>query len=53
MVAPRRPSGFGDPTVVSLVVWCSISALISVPRSTTMPKLRIQVVRPINAPSKP
>ena len=34
------PSAVGAPSVVSFAVWCSISALISAPSSTTMPRSR-------------
>ena len=52
MVAPRCPAGAG-PTVVSLAVWCSISALSSAPTSTTMLEIQIQVMKPMAAPSEP
>jgi hypothetical protein len=34
LLAPRAPSGFSAPVVVSRFVWCSISAFSSAPMST-------------------
>jgi hypothetical protein len=53
MVAPRMPSGFSPPTVVSRAVWCSISELISAPNRTTIADIHIHVIVPIAAPSDP
>jgi hypothetical protein len=53
IVAPRLPIGCGLPVVVSVKVWCSISALISAPISTTTLDSHIQIINPITAPSEP
>ena len=53
IVAPRLPSGFSDPTVVSRAVWCSISELISAPTRMTIADIHIHVIVPIAAPSDP
>ena len=50
---PRSPIGFSGPTVVSIAVWCSISALISAPISTTITENQIQVMKATTAPSDP
>src|SRR5688572_31716021 len=46
IVAPRAPSGFGDPTVVSRAVWCSISALSSAPNSTAIAESHSHIISP-------
>ena len=51
--APRLPSGFGAPTVLSRAVWCSISALSLAPSRTTIIDTHIQVIKPMIAPSEP
>jgi hypothetical protein len=51
--APRRPSGFGCPTVLSRAVWCSISAFSLAPTRMTTIDIHIQVIKPITAPSEP
>jgi len=53
ILAPRPPSGFGAPTVLSRAVWCSISALSLAPSRTTIIDTHIQVIKPIMAPSEP
>src|SRR6185437_2702060 len=53
LVAPRAPSGFSAPGVVSRLVWCSISAFNSAPTRTTIAEIQIQVMKPIAAPSEP
>jgi hypothetical protein len=53
IVAPRAPSGFCSPSVLSTVVWCSISELSSAPQSTMIADIHIQVMRPMAAPSEP
>jgi hypothetical protein len=53
MTAPRTPSGFAGPTVVSCAVWCSISELSSAPTSTTMVESHIHIIKPTTAPSAP
>lgn len=53
MVAPRAPSRFSLPTVVSRAVWCSISAFSSAPRRTTIADIHIHIMVPIAAPSEP
>src|SRR4051812_40703121 len=45
--APLVPKGWRGPSVVSLAVWCSTSALISAPTKTTMAESQIQVMKPI------
>ena len=52
-VAPLAPSGLSAPSVVSRAVWCSISASISAPTSTTLVDSQIQVMKPMAAPSDP
>jgi hypothetical protein len=44
IVAPRVPSGFSRPTVVSRAVWCSISELISAPRRMAIADIHIHVI---------
>ena len=51
--APRAPSGFARPRVVSTAVWRSISAFSSAPTSTTTTESQIQVMNPTPAPSEP
>jgi len=51
--APRQPSGFGGPTVLSRAVWCSTSALSLAPSRTTIIDTHIQVIKPMMAPSEP
>ena len=51
--ALRVPSGSGLPVVVSLAVWCSISAFNSAPSSTMVVEIQIQVMKPMTAPSEP
>jgi hypothetical protein len=51
--APRRPSGFGSPTVLSLAVWCSVSAFSLAPIRMTITDSHIQVMKPITAPNEP
>jgi hypothetical protein len=51
--APRAPSGFGRPSVVSFAVWCSVSAFSSAPISTTTAESHIHVTKPIPVPSDP
>ena len=51
--APRWPSGFGAPLVVSRPVCVSISALICAPSSSTVADSHIQVMKPMIAPSEP
>ena len=53
ILAPRLPSGFGCPVVLSRTVWCSISALSLAPTRTTMIEIQIQVMKPMTAPSEP
>ena len=53
ILAPRAPSGCSAPSVVSLAVWCSSSALISPPSRTIVVESQIQVMKPIAAPSEP
>jgi hypothetical protein len=51
--APRLPSGFSGPVVVSRAVWCSVSAFSLAPIKTTMTESQIQVMKPMTAPSEP
>ena len=51
--APRRPSGFGGPAVLSRAVWCSISAFNLAPTRMTMIESQIHIIKPITAPSEP
>ncbi len=53
MRASRVPSGLGSPTVVSLAVWCSSSALSCAPSNTIVVESQIQVMKPMAAPSEP
>jgi hypothetical protein len=53
LLAPRAPSGFSAPVVVSRFVWCSISAFSSAPMSTMVAENQIHVMKPIAAPSEP
>src|ERR1700728_50363 len=53
IVAPRAPSGLSRPSVLSTVVWCSISEFSSAPQSTIIADIHIQVIRPIAAPREP
>ena len=53
IVAPRAPSGFSFPTVVSRAVWCSISELSSAPKRITIAEIQIHIIVPIAAPSDP
>jgi hypothetical protein len=51
--APRAPRGFSGPVVVSLRVWCSISALSSAPSSTTNAETQSHISKAMTAPSEP
>ena len=53
MVAPRWPSGFGRPVVVSCAVWCSSSALSSAPASTIIAESQSQVMNTTTVASEP
>src|SRR5262245_27947903 len=53
MAAPRAPSGFSAPTVLSRAVWCSISELSSAPNRITITLNHIHIIRPMAAPSEP
>ena len=47
LLAPRAPSDFSAPVVVSRFVWCSISAFSSAPMSTMVAEIQIHVMKPI------
>jgi hypothetical protein len=51
--APRAPNGFGDPSVESRAVWCSVSAFSFAPSRITATESHIQVMKPMTAPSEP
>src|ERR1043166_5019346 len=51
--APRAPSGFGDPSVESRAVWCSVSAFSFAPSRITATDSHIQVMKPMTAPREP
>jgi hypothetical protein len=51
--APRRPSGFGAPVVLSRAVWCSVSAFSLAPTRMTMIESQIHIMKPMTAPSEP
>ena len=51
--APRAPNGFGDPSVESRAVWCSVSAFSFAPIRITATDSHIQVIKPMTAPSEP
>ena len=51
--ASRWPRGFAGPVVVSLRVWCSISALSSAPSRTTKAEIQNHISKAITAPSEP
>jgi hypothetical protein len=53
MCAPRSPRGLGGPAVVSMAVWCSISAFSSPPSKTIVADSHIQVMKPTIAPRDP
>ncbi len=53
MAAPRAPMGAGGPMVVSIAVWCSISAFSSAPTRTTITVNHSHSMNPIIAPSEP
>lgn len=53
IVAPRWPSGFGRPVVVSCSVWCSSSALSSAPASTIVAESQSQVMNTTTVASEP
>ena len=53
ILSPRTPIGFLPPSVVSLAVWCSISAFISAPKRTMIIESHIQTMKPMTAPSDP
>ena len=51
--APRAPNGFGDPSVESRAVWCSVSAFSFAPSRITATDSHIQVMKPMIAPREP
>ncbi len=51
--APRAPSGFGGPCVVSWAVWCSSSALSSAPISMIVTESQSHVMNTTMAASEP
>ncbi len=53
ILAPRAPSGLGGPVVLSLAVWCSISAFSSPPSSTMVPESQLHTMKAMTAPSEP
>ena len=53
ILAPRVPSGLFPPDVLSLAVWCSISAFNSPPRSTIVAESQLHTMKAITAPRDP
>ena len=53
MTAPRSPIASGSPVVVSIAVWCSISAFSSAPISTICTVSQVHSRKPIIAASGP